>query len=58
MFYVVISGRANARPVQLLTSDQSLSHSVVLVELSYVTLPAPRARTLRDIGLAVTARRR
>jgi predicted nucleic acid-binding protein len=43
--------RTNARLVQLITSDQALTHPVVLVELACGTPPAPRVRTLRDIGL-------
>ena len=43
--------RANARLVQLITTDQALTHPVVLVELACGTPPAPRVRTLRDIGL-------
>jgi predicted nucleic acid-binding protein len=43
--------RTNARLVQLITSDQALTHPVVLVELACGTPPAPRARTLRDVGL-------
>ncbi|HKR45043.1 MAG TPA: PIN domain-containing protein [Paraburkholderia sp.] len=43
--------RANTRLVQLITGDQALTHPVVLVELACGTLPAPRARTLHDIGL-------
>ncbi|MEC5409966.1 PIN domain-containing protein [Paraburkholderia sp. MPAMCS5] len=43
--------RGNTRLVQLITSDQALTHPVVLVELACGTPPAPRARTLHDIGL-------
>jgi predicted nucleic acid-binding protein len=43
--------RANRRLVQLLAGDQALTHPVVLVELACSTPPAPRARTLHDIGL-------
>ncbi|MGF6871189.1 type II toxin-antitoxin system VapC family toxin [Paraburkholderia tuberum] len=43
--------RANMRLAQLITSDQALTHPVVLVELACGTPPAPRARTLHDIGL-------
>ncbi|WP_086381123.1 type II toxin-antitoxin system VapC family toxin [Caballeronia sordidicola] len=43
--------RTNARLVQLITSDEALTHPVVLVELACGTPPAPRARTLHDIGL-------
>ena len=42
---------SNSRLAQLLFSDQVLTHPVVLVELACGTPPAPRARTLRDIGL-------
>ncbi|WP_288829053.1 PIN domain-containing protein [uncultured Paraburkholderia sp.] len=48
--------RANTRLVQLITSDQALTHPVVLVELACGTPPAPRARTLHDIGLLQHAR--
>lgn len=43
--------RVNPRLVQLVTSDEALTHPVVLVELACGTPPAPRARTLHDIGL-------
>ena len=43
--------RANTRLVQLVTSDQALTHPVVLVELACGTPPAPRVQTLHDIGL-------
>ncbi len=43
--------RINARLVQLITNDEALTHPVVLVELACGTPPAPRARTLHDIGL-------
>lgn len=36
--------------VQQVTSDEAPTHPVVLVELSCGTPPAPRARTLHDIG--------
>jgi predicted nucleic acid-binding protein len=41
----------NEALVQLVTSDQALTHPLVLVELACGTPPAPRARTLHDIGL-------
>lgn len=41
----------NERLVQLITSDQALTHPLVLVELACGTPPAPRSRTLQDIGL-------
>jgi predicted nucleic acid-binding protein len=41
----------NDRLVQLITSDQALTHPLVLVELACGTPPAPRTRTLHDIGL-------
>ncbi|WP_233885810.1 type II toxin-antitoxin system VapC family toxin [Paraburkholderia flagellata] len=41
----------NERLVQLITSDQALTHPLVLVELACGTPPAPRSRTLHDIGL-------
>ena len=37
--------------VDLITTDQALTHPLVLVELACGTLPAPRARSLHDIGL-------
>lgn len=37
--------------VNLMVSDQALTHPMVLVELACGTPPAPRARTLGDIGL-------
>lgn len=43
--------RTNARLIELVTSDRALTHPVVLVELACGTPPAPRARTLHDIGL-------
>jgi predicted nucleic acid-binding protein len=42
--------RRNETLVQLLASDQALTHPLVLVELACGTPPAPRTRTLRDIG--------
>ncbi|WP_316153877.1 type II toxin-antitoxin system VapC family toxin [Cupriavidus sp. BIC8F] len=42
--------------VSLLVSDQALTHPMVLVELACGTPPAPRARTLGDIGLLQPAR--
>ena len=38
--------RSNTRLVQLVTSDQALTHPVVLVELACGTPPAPRVQTL------------
>lgn len=43
--------RRNETLVQLITTDQALTHSLVLLELACGTPPAPRARTLHDIGL-------
>lgn len=43
--------------VSLLVSDQALTHPMVVVELACGTPPAPRARTLGDIGLLQPARR-
>jgi len=37
--------------VHLITTDQALTHPLVLVELACGTPPAPRARSLHDIGL-------
>ncbi|CAB3808043.1 Ribonuclease VapC32 [Paraburkholderia caffeinitolerans] len=41
----------NETLVRLITSDQALTHSLVLLELACGTPPAPRSRTLHDIGL-------
>jgi predicted nucleic acid-binding protein len=43
--------QVNRRLVQLVTSDEALTHPVVILELACGTPPAPRARTLHDIGL-------
>lgn len=37
--------------VDLILNDQALTHPMVLVELACGTPPAPRQRTLSDIGL-------
>ncbi|MFJ4293494.1 type II toxin-antitoxin system VapC family toxin [Cupriavidus sp. NPDC089707] len=42
--------------VALIVSDQALTHPMVLVELACGTPPAPRARTLGDIGLLQPAK--
>ncbi|KAF7962034.1 twitching motility protein PilT [Cupriavidus sp. UYMU48A] len=42
--------------VNLILSDQALTHPIVLVELACGTPPAPRTRTLGDIGLLQPAR--
>lgn len=42
--------RRNEALVVLLLSDQALIHPMVLVELACGTPPAPRARTLADLG--------
>nr|WP_202031578.1 PIN domain-containing protein [Paraburkholderia sacchari] len=41
----------NETLVRLITTDQALTHSLVLLELACGTPPAPRARTLHDICL-------
>jgi predicted nucleic acid-binding protein len=41
----------NESLVQLITTDQALTHPLVILELACGTPPGPRARTLRDIGL-------
>jgi predicted nucleic acid-binding protein len=43
--------RRNESLVHLITTDQALTHPLVLVELACGTPPAPRARSLHDIGL-------
>ncbi|CAG9239577.1 Ribonuclease VapC32 [Paraburkholderia tropica] len=47
--------RRNAALVELMLSDETLSHPMVLAELACGTPPAPRARTLGDIGLLQSA---
>jgi len=41
----------NETLVYLLSTDQALTHPLVLFELACGTPPAPRARALHDIGL-------
>jgi predicted nucleic acid-binding protein len=43
--------RSEAELVRLLGLDAVLTHPMVLLELACGTPPAPRAQTLRDIGL-------
>lgn len=43
--------RRNEELVHLITTDQAITHPLVLLELACGTPPAPRARSLRDIGL-------
>ena len=43
--------RRNATLVHLIITDQALTHPLVLLELACGTPPAPRARSLHDIGL-------
>jgi len=43
--------RRNAALVHLIITDQALTHPLVLLELACGTPPAPRARSLHDIGL-------
>ena len=43
--------RRNETLVHLITTDQALTHPFVLLELACGTPPAPRARSLHDIGL-------
>ncbi len=42
--------------VDVLLQDQALTHPMVLVELACGTPPAPRERTLAEIGLLQSAR--
>jgi predicted nucleic acid-binding protein len=42
--------------VRLLEQDRALMHPMVLLELACGTPPAPRARTLSDLGLLQNAR--
>lgn len=48
--------RRNQALVGLIESDLVLTHPMVMVELACGTPPAPRARTLGDIGLLQSAR--
>ncbi|QGZ63440.1 type II toxin-antitoxin system VapC family toxin [Paraburkholderia acidisoli] len=41
----------NPELVALITRDEALTHPFVILELACGTPPAPRAQTLRDIGL-------
>jgi predicted nucleic acid-binding protein len=41
--------------IALITTDRALAHPMVLAELACGTPPAPRAQTLRDIGLLRSA---
>jgi predicted nucleic acid-binding protein len=43
--------RRNETLVHLITTDQAFTHPFVLLELACGTPPAPRARSLHDIGL-------
>lgn len=43
--------RCNETLVGLITTDQALTHPLVLLELACGTPPAPRVRSLNDIGL-------
>jgi predicted nucleic acid-binding protein len=43
--------RRNDALVELIVSDRALTHPMVIGELACGTPPAPRARTLGDIGL-------
>ena len=43
--------RRNETLVHLISTDQALTHPLVLLELACGTPPAPRARSLHDIAL-------
>jgi len=43
--------RRNSDLMQLLELDQAMTHQMVLAELACGTPPAPRSKTLGDIGL-------
>jgi len=43
--------RRNETLVHLISTDQALTHPLVLLELACGSPPAPRARTLHNIGL-------
>jgi predicted nucleic acid-binding protein len=43
--------RPNAKLIRLLSVDLVMTHPMVLGELACGTPPAPRARTLNDVGL-------
>lgn len=43
--------RRSSALVELIETDQALTHPMVLAELACGTPPAPRAQTLHDIGL-------
>lgn len=47
--------RRNDTLVQLLLLDQALTHPMVVAELACGTPPAPRTRTLAEIGLLQSA---
>jgi hypothetical protein len=47
--------RRNAGLSDLLASGKALTHPMVLLELACGTPPAPRAATLSDLGLLMTA---
>ncbi|CAM2161010.1 type II toxin-antitoxin system VapC family toxin [Paraburkholderia tropica] len=47
--------RRNGALVELMLSDEALAHPMVLAELACGTPPAPRVRTLGDIGLLRSA---
>jgi predicted nucleic acid-binding protein len=42
--------------IALITTDRALTHPMVLAELACGTPPAPRAQTLRDIGVLLSPR--
>jgi len=48
--------RSNENLVDLLSLDMAITHPMVVTELACGTPPAPRARTLADIGTLAQAR--
>lgn len=43
--------KSNATLVELMLRDSVLTHPMVILEIACGTPPAPRARTLKDLGL-------
>ena len=48
--------RGNAELIELIERDLALTHPMILLELACSTPPAPRAQTLADIGLLLSAK--
>ena len=48
--------RGNPELVQLIVSDQALTHPLIVAELACGTPPAPRVQTLNDIDLLTHCR--